>query len=159
MFYLKTVKLVLTHHSVRGPFVVLLGTLKCCYMFHFNKKIAKWIKMCFQPLSVDQSLLFEVDNEALKRLWKCSNDASWQLFWLIFHLSQIFHFIPFWVFKWLNNTFLSVFLCVSCFFKLCMFTQLKQKDDSKRHKNCAVPIFCLIKCFNLTSLIRKASGW
>lgn len=38
------------------------------YMFYFNLKLAKRIKMCFQPLSADQRRLFEVHNEALKRL-------------------------------------------------------------------------------------------
>lgn len=32
--------------------------------------------MRFQPFSVDESLLFEVDNEALKRLQKHSNGPS-----------------------------------------------------------------------------------
>lgn len=49
-----------------------------------QRKISQMDQNVFPTPLVDQSLLFEVDNEALKRLWKCSNDASWQLFWLIF---------------------------------------------------------------------------
>lgn len=67
-------------------------------------------------LSVDQRRGFEVEYRRLKTAVEMFKWPPWQLFWLIFHLSQIFHFVSFRVFKWLNNIFLSVFLFVALHF-------------------------------------------
>lgn len=146
-------------------------------MFYFILKLAKRIRMCFFRAPR------WIRGTSLKWMtWKAQNGrrnaqtAPLTAFFFcffsdwFFYLSQIFHFIPLWVFKWLNKTFtrtvsfswLSFFKlcgCVCVGARACVCVCVRSYCSNSAQKHLLSQFSGLVKCFNFNPLIRKAAGW